>query len=388
MKHIMNKHYFAVTMVAGLMFFSACNRKDGNVQIEGKIDNLESTNVELKLLKAQEATIMDSATVDENFEFELTGQLDIPSFAALDFKNGDMIYLIVKPDDNITIQADGDDIANTYTIKGSNDSYKIKQLLTNHQVTLDKIADVIIAYRDSIEANSADAERLLAQRNKKRNELVDEHREYTKKFIKENLHSLASLMALYQSIGRNAYVLDLSKDYDYFAMVDSSLSKKYPSSDAVKDLNQLVVSYREQNKQLTIGQLAPDIALPSPDGDTVRLSSFRGSYVLLDFWASWCSPCRKENPYLVQAYDKFGGEEFEIYQVSLDKTKDAWMKGIQEDDLNWTHVSDLQFWNSQAARLYKVNQIPSNFLLNPDGEIIARNLRGKHLEKKLAEVLN
>jgi len=133
----------------------------------------------------------------------------------------------------------------------------------------------------------------------------------------------------------------------------------------------------------------PEIALPGPQGDTIRLSSTKGKVVLLDFWASWCSPCRKENPNLVKAYDLYHRKGFEIYQVSLDKTKDAWIKGIEEDHLErWIHVSDVKYWNSIVVPLFKIESIPANFLLDKDGHIIATNLRGEMLQNKLGEIFN
>jgi thiol-disulfide isomerase/thioredoxin len=132
---------------------------------------------------------------------------------------------------------------------------------------------------------------------------------------------------------------------------------------------------------------APDIALPTPAGDTVTLSSTRGSVVLLDFWASWCAPCRKENPNLVNAYNLYHRKGFQIYQVSLDKTKEAWMKGIEDDKLEkWIHVSDVQYWNSSVVPLYKIESIPANYLLDKEGNIIASNLRGERLMTVLADL--
>ena len=143
----------------------------------------------------------------------------------------------------------------------------------------------------------------------------------------------------------------------------------------------------EANPASGQGSLAPEIALPTPAGDTIKLSSTRGSVVLLDFWASWCSPCRLESPNLVKAYDLYHKKGFNIYQVSLDKTKESWIKGIQEDNLGkWIHVSDIQYWNSIVVPLYKIESIPNNYLLDKEGRIIATNLRGDQLQKKLAEI--
>ena len=132
---------------------------------------------------------------------------------------------------------------------------------------------------------------------------------------------------------------------------------------------------------------APEIALPGPEGDTIRLSSTRGSYVLLDFWASWCQPCRAENPNLVRAYTLYHNRGFQIYQVSLDKTREAWVKGIEDDKLGkWIHVSDLKYWSSSVVPLYGIESIPANYLLDSEVRIIASNLRGDALQRKLEEL--
>ncbi|MEO1255597.1 MAG: TlpA disulfide reductase family protein, partial [Bacteroidota bacterium] len=137
---------------------------------------------------------------------------------------------------------------------------------------------------------------------------------------------------------------------------------------------------------LAIGKTAPEISLQNPQGEEISLSSLRGNYVLVDFWAAWCRPCRAENPNLVRAYQKYQDENFEIMQVSLDRTRDKWLTAIQQDGLPWIHVSDLKFWRSQAALDYQVSAIPASFLIDPEGKIIAKNLRGVLLEAKLKEI--
>lgn len=165
----------------------------------------------------------------------------------------------------------------------------------------------------------------------------------------------------------------------------SLLSPRLKEMESGKVIKQSI----DMAKVTAIGSVAPDFTQNDVNGKPVSLSSLRGKYVLIDFWASWCGPCRQENPNVVRVYNKYKGKNFTILGVSLDKpdAKNNWMAAIKKDGLIWTQVSDLQFWENSAARLFYVSAIPANFLLDPQGKIIARDLRGDDLDKKLADVL-
>lgn len=196
-------------------------------------------------------------------------------------------------------------------------------------------------------------------------------------FIKEQPASIVSAFVLYRYYSPALSPEEIER---YTALLDPSLS----GTQYVKLLKELPATLRGT----AIGTQAPDFALPGPDGKIIRLSDHFGKYLLVDFWAAWCGPCRRENPNVVRVFNKYKDKGFSVFGVSLDSKKEAWVKAIGQDGLNWPQVSDLQFWNSGPARLYGIRGIPGNVLLDQSGKIIARNLRGEELEKKIAELLN
>jgi peroxiredoxin len=187
-------------------------------------------------------------------------------------------------------------------------------------------------------------------------------------------------------------MLNPAVEGQYLKMFTQTLNKRFPASKLSKDftakVNQMIATPDQQEARgIQVGATAPEIVLPTSGGKEVTLSSFRGKYVLVDFWASWCGPCRGENPNVVAAFNKYKDKNFTILGVSLDNDKDKWESAIKKDNLTWTHISDLKGWESIAARDYQVQSIPANFLVDPQGKIVARDLRGEMLAEKLAEVL-
>ena len=173
--------------------------------------------------------------------------------------------------------------------------------------------------------------------------------------------------------------MDIENEFETFSILAESLSNLYPENTYVKNLVRKV----EGERRLAVGSPAPEIVLPNPEGDTISLSDFRGKVVLIDFWAGWCGPCRRENPNLVRLYKKFAPHGFEVFGVSLDRSRDSWENAIIQDSLLWPQVSDLKYWQSEAAKTYQVSSIPHTVLIDEQGRILAKKLRGEALEKKL-----
>ncbi|MFB6307576.1 MAG: TlpA family protein disulfide reductase, partial [Flavobacteriales bacterium] len=235
--------------------------------------------------------------------------------------------------------------------------------------------------------------RNFMQDRKMLQKLQKQKTQVTKRFIENHSNSPASLTALsilrkpaahvntYQKVYKNLKdKLGHSQHMNFLEAKIDKFKKKRAEKRKNKKLRKMA-----RNK-IKVGKKAPDIKMKTPSGDELALSSIKDKVVLIDFWASWCGPCRKANPHVVKLYNKYKDKGFEIFGVSLDKNKRKWVQAIKQDGLKWKHVSDLKGWQSKAAAKYGVSSIPYTVLIDKEGKIIAKKLRGKDLEKKLEEI--
>ncbi len=351
-------------------------------------------NDSLIIQELSESSIKEVRTIylDEKGRFEFSDNADNPRFLFLQTSDNQYISILTLNGQKVNISANKENLNESYKVSGSEESKLVWELnseMRKAALQLDSLSKMYYE-RQASEAGP----QLDSWLQREYEKLKSRQKTYVTQFIDEHYDSPASLLALSHQLG-NEPILSSRLDFPYFFKVDSALSEKYPESTLVATLHNFVEGVRSEadmassaSQTTAIGAIAPEIELAGPDGKAISLSSLRGKYVLLDFWAAWCGPCRRENPNLVKVYANYKNKGFEIFQVSLDRTHEEWVRAIKTDKLNWIHVSDLKYWNSIAAKKYGVQSIPASFLLDPEGRIIARNLRGPDLENKLNELLN
>jgi thiol-disulfide isomerase/thioredoxin len=372
----------------------AASCKSNNIEINGKlINSTKDEYIYLDELQPDKLVTVDSARVSEDGTFTFSRNIENPSFYLLKTDETNFLTMLLEPGQSIKINAYRDSLNYPVNISGSKGTSLMNEYNIELRKTISQLTSLREVYLQNLDTPNLPA--VMDRLDSLANTYLNNLSVFTKKYIDENLNSLISMVALYQQVAPNEYVLHPEKDIRYFVKVDSSLFLKYPEYEPVKSLHEQVQALVADLKGVELsssvaagGAIAPEISLPTPQGDTIKLSSTRGKVVLLDFWASWCAPCRRENPSLVKAYELYHGKGFEIFQVSLDKTREAWVKGIGDDHLEkWIHVSDVKYWNPVVVPLYSIESIPANFLLDKDGRIITSNLRGDMLQAKLEEVL-
>jgi thiol-disulfide isomerase/thioredoxin len=377
-----------VLLVSMIAVMTSCNSAgDSNkYTIDGTVKNSGTgKTVYLEKLSMTKVTVIDTAQIDKSGSFHMSSAAE-KGFYRLRIDNAHMWLMLLE---NKSYKAEMNfDNPLEYKIKGPavNDEFEEGvKLVTENQLKL-----------QSLKANFQSQQSQgtpIDQLQKMATEIDQTQQTLEDEMKKRSAAAKDPLLALYFTS-----FLRLDKYPEENKRIVERLQKEVPTSSYTQEMATQYTTMLQQIKSqeasknaeavTAIGAMAPELSFAGTDGKVLKLSALRGKVVLIDFWASWCGPCRRENPNVVAAYNKFKDKGFAIYSVSLDQDAGRWKGAIEQDGLIWpTHVSDLKGWQSEAARMYGVQAIPAQFLLDKDGKIIAKNLRGEDLEHKLAELL-
>lgn len=357
--------------LAAVILLADCSSEPHYV-VKGKIEGSDSIIFYLQKRESGKTITIDSA-VSKNGSFTIKGgKVDYPQVIQLvagDTRKRTSFYL---ENSEITITGSLDSLSKA-KITGSKTQDEYDTFVKSNKTLSDKYSTTYIEYQA---ANQAGDTSKIAKLEKQSDSIQTEMINLQKNFVKDNPASYVS-PSLLASL---SYEMEAPEIESMVNGLDTAIA----ALPQIKSLKERIAVM----KAVSVGQKSPDFTMNDVDGKPITLSSKIGSKLLLiDFWAAWCGPCRQENPNVVKVYNEFHKKGFDVFGVSLDQKKEDWLKAIADDKLTWTHVSDLQYWNNAAAKMYAVTSIPSNFLLDETGTIVGRNLRGEDLYKKVNEVL-
>jgi len=319
----------------------------------------------------------DTIQLHSNYTFSKKIALTQPGYYKINFFDKQMVDVILYKS-NLEVNVDGNAPNGFVEIKGSPEIDLIRkvQQLRNESETSPAMVKLNEDYQAA--AAARDQQKMVALQQQYFADTKN-----TNDKIAALIAEAPPSLGVINMLSGPSPALDADTYFNTYLTVSQKLEKEWANYDHAKAF----IEHVNNMKKIAIGQPAPEISLPDTTGQVVKLSSFKGKYVLVDFWAKWCGPCRQENPNVVRAFNKYKAKGFTVFGVSLDRSKEDWLQAIRKDGLTWTHVSDLKYWNSEAARTYNITGIPFSVLLDKNGVIIAKNLRGPALDKKLEEIL-
>ena len=391
-----NIRHLAPVMVCAVMVGCMPNTETSThtkFEVLGEFEGMAGDTAYIKLVKDNGYEFIDSAKVGDDGRFMLEGGISGPDFYILHFASDNSRQITLIPDTSqvVTVKGRVDDFPDCYEVEGSPESEGVCRLIHKIRDTRFVLDSLGRIFRANIDApNLAGIKSVLDSVYAL---TCKEQRKFSEDFLWDNPTSLAQIVCLSQYIAPKLPVFDPSKDYDIYNKVSERLSARYPDNIQARKLVTYVDKLRisqdnpTSGQQIAVGQTAPDITLPSIKGDSVKLSSFKGKYVLLDFWASWSDVSKVNTENLNKLYWKFRNNNFTVYQVALEENADAWKNAVKAQKIPWVSVSDLKLWRSSAAELYGVRSLPSSFLIAPDMTVKAVNLSAEKLDEKLLELV-
>ncbi len=364
------------------------NGKPNNFTVEGTIQNAPNTRLYIEVSTPDGIIDIAKTETDGSGKFSMSG--NIPGMGIYELRLGEteekILPLTMEPNDKVNLKATADEFAFTPEFSGTDWAKPLSTYLK-------KFNDFTLAQANFARDNqNATREQMFAEMNARKKPIDD----FAKNQMESDLDNPVNLI-LSSSLAPGPLGFEDwdTSNIELMAKMGEAFAKKYPDSPIAARMGQQVMQLRQaydnyifQKNNPVEAQAAPEIEMNSPEGKAIKLSELRGKYVLVDFWASWCGPCRRENPNVVNVYKKFKDKGFTILSVSLDTDANKWKEAILQDGLIWpNHVSDLLGWQTPMTRVYGFNGIPHTVLVDPKGKIIATNLRGPSLEQKLNELL-